>query len=429
MSLNEIDLTNSQGIELDGEPQFADHENPTVNVLESISDDSIFTITQYLTPEDLINFSQTNRRVWYICKRDEVWTSLVLSSTGRVTYTKRDAIRSLIDKKQEDNDQENTRIEFRKMERQNKLEHMLFTMRDCCNFISNDLIAILFGIFGLVLLQVELDGYVNVGYWLVVLLFLPLLIVLTIVPMTNFCTGKLTDDDEPPVRWYSSPIETIRYLYIFGRRGAGILTEPCLVINYVILFAISLGLSYLVIIPPLLIWTLIWIFFGCFTFSRRPIVSVQIWRGLLAIPVGIVVFIGIILVVVKIEDVIDVSFHIIFIPFYFLLGVIFIFPMVSFFVFCGLCLCGKSYDTDSCCNKICWLDVTNSDLAALQSLFVMLVISIVCPFTMTFIALLATNFDGSDDVSYFVTFIPIDILVIFLIILYGVGKRYELTRL
>ncbi|EDR29763.1 hypothetical protein EDI_315400 [Entamoeba dispar SAW760] len=397
------------------------------NPFELLSDDTIFSITQFLTPRDLLSFSETNRRLWYICKRDEVWTSLVLKTTGRVTYTRKDAINSLIQKHQEDTELAEQQLEFKQQEQHNKIERILFKIRDGVNCCGIEITTILLFYFSVILLQLKIEGTLNVGYWFPLLFCLPFVLYFTFIPTFNFCVGKYADEDDPPVRCFSSPIQTARYLFIFNPRGIGILNEPCILINYIVLFVVSLGVPYYIIPVVLFLWLLLWVISGCFVCDRYP--RPQTWRGILSIPSGIILIIAIIIIVMKIEDSIDISYQLVFIPLYIFLFIAFLFPLFTFIFFCSLCLCNKSLDENGCWNNVCCFNVRVSDLAALKSLFFMLVASILCPFTMTFIGLLATNLDGTDDVSFYISFIPLDILGVFLMILYVAGKRYEVTHL
>ena len=114
---------------------------------------------------------------------------------------------------------------------------------------------------------------------------------------------------------------------------------------------------------------------------------------------------------------------------YILLISMFIIPLFYLAFFCSLCCMRKNLNEDGIWGLLCCVNVSTSDEASLKILFIMLIVSIISPFTLTFLVLLATNLDGIDDVSFIVILIPIEVLILFMIVLYGVVKKIEHSRL
>ncbi|KAL7719197.1 F-box domain-containing protein [Entamoeba marina] len=372
-----------------------------------LTDDTIYAIITHLSPRDIHSFSQTCRRVWHVAGRDDVWTTLALEQTGVETTTRTEAIEALL-QKQHILEEEAT-LEYNRTQeaRHNAIETYVFVIRDLMNFIGVDITTISIGFIGIILSQLILDGYIDIGWWIPLICFFPMVFLTSFIPLFNCISTKYSGDPDPPVRWFSSPLQTTRYFQYSSARGVGLLTEPCIVITYFMLFIISIGGAGIIIVPGIVVWLAAWIFFGIFTLDRR--LHIVFWRGCHFAPAAILLLISLLLITLKCEDVLNMSWHLTFTPIYLLLLMAFIIPSVYFLFFCCLCACGKNLNQDSFCGNFCCVDISASDLAALKNLFIMLMVSIICPFTLTFLALLATNLNGTDDIP--------------------LCKRYEMTHL
>ena len=204
------------------------------NPFTLLSDDSIAVLTRYLSADDLISFEQTCRRFWYICERDEVWTSYVYHHTNTRVYTKQDAIRKMMKKRQEDTDREKEMNKRKKQKEKEHLENKLDTFRDILNCLLLDFIAYILFLVGYIICLLIADGYISLGYWVPMLFCFPMILLYTIVPIINYFIGRHTNDSTPPIRPWTSPLQTFRYHYMLNPRGVGLLTEPFILITYIL---------------------------------------------------------------------------------------------------------------------------------------------------------------------------------------------------
>ena len=388
--------------------QFPQSRNTEPNPFSLLSDDSIAVLTKYLSTEDLLSFEQSCRRFWYICQRDELWTSYVYHHTETRVYTKQDAIRKMVNKRQEDTKREKEMSERKKRKEKQNMEDKLDILRDILNCFLFDFVSYVLFLVGYILMQLIIDGIVSLDYWVPFLFCFPLILVYTIIPIINYFIARHNNDSTPPTRSWTSPLQTIRYHYMLNPRGVGLLTEPFVLVCYILLFGVSLGMDILVLFSVLILWSLILICFGLFTFTEG--IHLRLSGGLVYVPLGICLFVGFLLTLYKLEDYIDISWHLAFAPFYIILVGGFVYPFIMFLFFLISALCHKKYDFESKWTKVCCIEIFYLEPAMLKSLFLMLISCLVFMLILLTLITLAIGLDGEDDVTFYQIFLPLDLL-------------------
>lgn len=392
------------------------------NVFDILSDDAIIELAMRLDPIDLVAFNSTNRRIAEICRREYVWTQLVKRRTGVDVDTKSEAIRTILQRNMQEQSQ-STEGHVQRRVMRCLVSSALYT-RDGLNTLALDVFSILFALCGFILLQLRLDGIIGIGYWLIMLFFLPIVLAHSLVPCYNVIIRRRTGRTRPNVSWYSSPLQTLRYIYYNSPRGIDTLNYLFLVCQYWLLFGIALGSTTLPWAIVTVAWLVLWQVSG-FIVCTDGRVQPKALRAIFSVPFSFIAIAGVILLELKMEDVIDVSYHTVFAPFYLFFVALFVYPIISFMFFCISCTIGSCDCEYGCWQDLCCFDVQSVESGTLKSLILLLVTCIFSPFMITFLALCATLFNGTDDIYFIEIFIPLDMLVVAILILIMVSKKME----